>query len=175
MRRAVLLLLILVTGPAALVAGPAAAERPKPGADAPRFTAPLLQGGQIDMSTYIGRNAVLLDFWSVYCVACVRKLPVLVDIYNRYEEKGLVAVGVNLDSFGTRRVRRFVNGLSYEIPFPIVVDRRREAGGRYGVSVLPTTVVIDREGKVIYYGVGYSPGDEAKLDDKVREALGLAR
>ncbi len=175
MRRAVLLLLIPVLGLLGPGAGAGAAERPVPGTEAPRFTAPLLQGGEIDMSTYIGRNAVLLDFWSVYCVACVRKLPVLVDIYNRYEGEGLVAVGVNLDSFGTRRVRRFVKGLSYEIPFPIAVDRKREAGGRYGVSVLPTTVVIDRQGKVIYYGVGYSPGDEAKLDDKVREALGLAR
>ncbi|GAB4249435.1 TlpA disulfide reductase family protein [Deferrisoma sp.] len=150
-----------------------AGKKPEPGDDAPVFTAPLLNGGDLDIAPHIGQNAILLDFWSIYCVACVQEMPHLVDIYNRYKDKGLVAVGVDLDSFGTKRVKKFVAGLDFQITYPIVVDKRREVAAKYGVSVLPTTVVIGRDGKILYYHVGYSPGDEAEIEEKIKEALGL--
>ncbi len=168
----VLVCLLLLAGPSWALFG--VSKRPQPGSEAPRFAAPLLRGGTFDLGTYLGKNPILLDFWSIYCVACLKEMPSLLDIYERYKDQGLVAVSVNLDSFGAKRVLRFVRGLKYEITFPIVIDKRREAGGRYGVSVLPTTVVIDREGKVLYYHVGYSPGDEKEIEAQVRKALGLA-
>lgn len=149
------------------------AGKPDVGDNAPGFKAPLLEGGEFDLGPHVGTSAVLLDFWSIYCVACVQEMPKLVDIFNRYKEDGLVAVGVDLDSFGTKRVQRFVKGLPFEITYPIVIDKRREVAGKYGVSVLPTTIVIDRAGKIIYYHVGYAPGDEVEIEEKVREALGI--
>ncbi len=148
-----------------------ASKRPDVGADAPRFTAPLLNGGEFDLGPYIGNNAIVLDFWSIYCVACIKEMPKLVDIFNRYRDKGLVVVGVDLDSFGTRRVIRFVKGLDFKVTYPLVVDKRREVASRYGVSVLPTTVIIGRSGKVLYYHVGYSPGDEKEIEEYVLKAL----
>jgi peroxiredoxin len=150
-----------------------ASEKPEVGSDAPRFTAPLLNGGDFDLGPLIGQKAILLEFWSIYCVACIQEMPKLVDIHNRYEEAGLETVGVDLDSFGTKRVVKFVKGLKFEVPYPIVVDKRREVAAKYGVSVLPTTIVIDKAGKVTYYHVGYAPGDEAEIEEKVREALGV--
>ena len=150
----------------------AMAERPASGDPAPSFTVPYLQSGEFDLGQYLGKEAILLDFWSIYCVSCMQEMPKLIDIYERYKDEGLVCVGVNLDSFGIKRVVRFVKGLDYEIPFPLVSDKRRAVAKAYGVSVLPATVVIDREGKVIYYHVGYAPGDEAEIEEKVREALG---
>ena len=70
-------------------------------------------------------------------------MPKLVDIHNRYKEAGLETVGVDLDSFGTKRVVKFVKGLEFEVTYPIVVDKRREVAAKYGVSVLPTTIIID--------------------------------
>ncbi len=171
MRTAMAMLLVvgLFVTPAHALFG--ASKRPEVGADAPRFTAPLLNGGEFDLGPYIGNNAILLDFWSIYCVACIKEMPKLVDIYNRYRDKGLVVVGVDLDSFGTRRVIRFVKGLDFKVTYPLVVDKRRQVAARYGVSVLPTTVVISRSGKVLYYHVGYSPGDEKEIEEYVRKAL----
>jgi thioredoxin-related protein len=78
---------------------------------------------------------------------------------------------VDLDSFGTKRVVKFVKGLDFQVTYPIVVDKRREVAARYGVSVLPTTIVIDRRGKVVYYHVGYAPGDEVEIEEVVKQAL----
>ena len=145
------------------------------GDDAPRFNAPLLEGGDFDLGPHIGQNAILLDFWSIYCVSCVQEMPKLVDIHNRYKDQGLVTIGVDLDSFGTKRVVKFVRGLDFEISYPIVVDKTRQVAARYGVSVLPTTVIIDRGGKVLYNHVGYAPGDEKEIEEKVKHALGSAQ
>jgi peroxiredoxin len=146
-------------------------EKPKVGDDAPRFNAPLLAGGDFDLGPYIGQKVILLDFWSIYCVSCVQEMPKLVDIHNRYKDQGLMTVGVDLDSFGTKRVVKFVKGLDFKVTYPIVVDKRREVAARYGVSVLPTTIVIDRGGKVFYHHVGYAPGDEVEIEEKVKHAL----
>ncbi len=147
-------------------------DKPQPGTSATSFIAPLLEGGDLDLGQHLGNDVILLDFWSIYCVACMEEMPKVVEIYERYKENGFVVVGVNLDSFGTKRVVRFVKGLEYTIPFPLVIDKRREVAGDYAVSVLPTTILIDRQGKVLDYHVGYAPGDEAKLEEKVKQALG---
>lgn len=145
--------------------------KPEIGGDAPRFTTKLLDGGDFDLGPHIGKSVIMIDFWSIYCVSCVQELPKLVDIHNRYADKGLMSIGIDLDSFGTKRVAKFIQGLGYEIPYPIAVDKSREVASKYGVSVLPTTILIGRDGKIIYFHVGYSPGDENEIEQKVVEAL----
>ncbi|MBI5017076.1 MAG: TlpA family protein disulfide reductase [Deltaproteobacteria bacterium] len=149
----------------------AAAERPRVGGDAPRFTAPLLDGGDFDLGPLIGQKAILLDFWSIYCVSCVQEMPKLAEISNRWGSQ-LAVVGIDLDSFGTKRVAQFVKGLAFKVPYPIVIDKSRQVAARYGVSVLPTTIVIDRQGRIHYYHVGYAPGDEKEIEEKVTSAVG---
>jgi thiol-disulfide isomerase/thioredoxin len=141
------------------------------GKPANTFKAPLLAGGDFDLSPYLGKKAILLDFWSIYCVACVQEMPQLVMLQNKYPEE-LAIVGVDLDSFGTKRVKKFVKRLRFKIPYPIVVDKRRKVAGIYSVSVLPTTIIIDKNQKIIYYHVGYKPGDEKEIEAKILEAIG---
>ena len=165
-----LVLTLVVASPSSALFG--SSDKPETGSDAPRFTAPLLTEGEFDLGPHLGKDAILLDFWSIYCVSCVQEMPRLVEIYDKYKDQGFVAVGVDLDSFGTKRVVKFVQGLDFKVSYPIVIDKQRQIAGKYGVSVLPTTIVIDREGKIIFYHVGYAPGDEAKIEDMVKQALG---
>lgn len=172
MRRLLCVVAFALLVPTAAWALFGASEKPEVGSDAPRFVAPLLEGGDFDLGPLIGQKVILLDFWSIYCVSCVQEMPKLVDIHNRYKDAGLATVGVDLDSFGTKRVVKFVEGLDFRVTYPIVVDKRREVAAKYGVSVLPTTIIIDKTGKVIYYHVGYAPGDEAEIEETVKQALG---
>ena len=140
------------------------------GSDAPRFGGSLLDGGEFDLGPLIGKKAVLLDFWSIFCVSCVQQMPKLVETSNRYPDQ-LVVVGIDLDSFGTKRVMQFIKGLDFKVTYPIVLDKTRQVAAKYGVSVLPTAVLIDKQGKILYYHVGYAPGDEAEIDDMVKKAV----
>lgn len=159
--------LLLRTGsPAAAVEG----APPPPGNGAPGFTAPLIDGGDFDLAPLLGNQVILLDFWSIYCVSCVQQLPALSALSGRYGSRVQV-VGVNLDSFGTRRVAQFVKGLEPAIPYPVVIDKNRQAAARYGVTELPTTVFIDRRGTIRGYHVGFVPGDEPALEQELMKAL----
>ena len=173
MRRLLCVLALALLVPTSSWAMFGTSKRPEVGSDAPSFSVPLLEGGDLDIGPLIGQKAILLDFWSIYCVSCVQAMPSLVDIHNRYKDAGLETIGVDLDSFGTKRVKKFVKGLKFELTYPILVDKRRKMAAKYGVSVLPTLVIIDKAGKVIFYHVGYSPGDEVEVEEKVKEALGV--
>lgn len=165
---AIVLMLVLVVCPWTALG----ADNAMIGQKAPVFQEELLSGGEFDLTPNIGKKVVMLDFWSIYCVSCVQEMPHLAKIATKYPND-LLVVGVDLDSFGTNRVKQFVDKLDFKIPYPIVVDKRRKVAGMYSVSVLPTTIIIDKEGKITYFHVGYKPGDETEIENKVKAAAGI--
>lgn len=137
---------------------------------APTFKEALLEGGEFDLAPHLTKKVIMLDYWSIYCVSCVQEMPHLAKIQTKYPDD-LIVVGVDLDSFGSARVKKFVDKLDFKIPYPIVVDKRRKVAGLFSVSVLPTTIIIDKTGKIVFYHVGYKPGDEVEIDKRVKEAI----
>ena len=143
----------------------------KEGDVAPAFTGVDLQGVTHNLQDHIGKDVIMLDFWSIYCVSCVQEMPKLVDLYNKYKDQGFVAFGIDLDSFSVRRVKRFVDGLNYDVSYPIIVDRKREIAGAYKVGMLPTTLFIGKDGKVKLFHIGYKPGNEDEFEDLLKKLL----
>ncbi len=141
------------------------------GAKAPDFSGVDLNNNKISFSDLLGKKVVLLDFWSIYCSSCIEEMPRLIEIYNEFKDKGLIVLGINMDSFGMRRVIKFIQGLNYEIPYPIIIDKKREIATAFKAMVLPTNVVIDGTGTIRLYHVGYKKGDEKKIRDVVVKAL----
>jgi thiol-disulfide isomerase/thioredoxin len=123
------------------------------------------------LENMLKEGPVLLDFWSIYCVACIQELPSVIELYEKYRGDGLRVLAINLDSFGARRVKRFIAGMKFTIPFPVIIDKKREIAMGYKISVLPTTVLIGKRGKIEMYHIGYIPGDEELLETKIKEAL----
>lgn len=167
MRRPVLPLLALL----ALLCGllpPANAAGP--GQVAPTFALPTLDGAQFDLASQAGKKVVVLDWWSINCTSCVQEIPTLIDIANRYQ-KDVQVIGMNVDSFILKRVQRFLQTQSFKITYPIVIDAGLVVMKKYGSSILPTTVVIDKKGKIVFSHVGYKPGDEAAIEDAIKKAV----
>ncbi len=143
----------------------------KEGDPAPMFTGQTIDNQPIDFARMKGKKVVMLDFWSIYCASCIEEMPRLVEIYNEFKDKGLVIIGVNLDSFGTHRVAKFMQGMETRINFPVIIDKDRKVATSFNAMVLPTTLLIDASGKVRYYHVGYKPGDEKQLRSVVAQAV----
>src|SRR5574341_2173436 len=118
-----------------------------------------------------GKKVVILDFWSIYCASCIEEMPKLIELYNEYKDKGLLVVGVNLDSFGTHRVVKFMNGMETKINFPVIIDKSRQVATSFNAMVLPTTLLIGADGKIRFYHVGYKQGDEKHLRTVVAYAV----
>lgn len=122
-------------------------------------------GSKMRLADLKGRP-VLLDFWASWCGPCGLVAPIVDRAAKRYESKGLVVMGVNIDDApGTIRAYASAKGLHY----PMVIDTDRQASSRYGVSQLPTLVLIDREGNVRAFMTGLV--DEAALNEILGAAM----
>lgn len=143
----------------------------KEGDPAPIFSGVTIDNQRIDFGQLKGKKVVILDFWSIYCASCIEEMPRLVEISNEFSKKGLQVIGVNLDSFGTHRVLKFMEGMETKINFPVVIDKTRQIATSFNAMVLPTTLLIDASGKIRFYHVGYKPGDEKKLREIVAQAV----
>lgn len=141
------------------------------GSLAPEFSGVDLNNNSIEYASLKGNNVVLLDFWSIYCASCVEEMPKLIEIYDDLKDQGLVMLGINLDSFGTRRVVKFIQGLEYTIPYPVIIDKKRVIATAFNAMVLPTTIVIDPLGEIKMYHVGYKSGDEKHIREAIESSL----
>ena len=143
----------------------------KEGADAPMFSGQTIDNQRLDYARLKGKKVVLIDFWSIYCASCIEEMPRLVELHNEFKDKGLVVIGVNLDSFGTHRVVRFMNSMETKINFPVIIDKNRQIAAAFSAMVLPTTIVIDVAGKVRFFHVGYKQGEEKQLRSIIGQAV----
>ncbi|MBI4425032.1 MAG: TlpA family protein disulfide reductase [Elusimicrobia bacterium] len=158
---------------AAVLWGLAAAScrRPEPKAPsnepAPDFQAKTLGGKALSLSGLKGK-VVLLDFWATWCGPCEDTIPHLVRTYGRLKDRGLEVVGISLDD-DAEDVPAFVR--SYGMKYPVVVDEEKSIMELYGVRSVPTTVLVDREGKVRERWLGAGPEIERELDDALLKLL----
>ncbi|MBB77881.1 MAG: hypothetical protein CL844_02630 [Crocinitomicaceae bacterium] len=93
---------------------------------------------------------VLLDFWASWCGPCRRENPTVVNLYNKYKDKGFTVMSVSLDKDLTKWLQAIEkDNLSWSNHVSDLKGWASKAGKEYGVSGIPFTVLIDREGKII--------------------------
>ena len=137
----------------------------------PHFSGKDLDGAMVDTKA-LASKLVLIDFWSVYCSSCIQEMPHVVTLYEKYKGRGLAVVGIDLDPMmPPAKVKKFLSGQSFPMPFPNVQDNKREIMGKLGVSMLPTTILVAPDGTVAMFHVGYKPGFEKELEEIVKKHL----
>jgi len=132
---------------------------------APDFVLKTLDNQEIALSKLRGK-VVLLDFWATWCGPCRESIPHLVQLHKTYEQKGLEVIGMSMDRGDVDTVRRFVK--SMDIPYSVVITPE-DVGRNYGVTGLPTTVLIDREGRIQEKIVGFSSAIAKQMVAKVED------
>lgn len=119
-------------------------------AEAPGIFLKTLDGGEHSPARQAGK-VVLVNFWATWCQPCVREMPSIERLYRKYKARGLEIVAVSLDQ-GGEEVRAFAG--KFGLTFPILLDPGHEARALYKVRGLPTTYLVDRQGRVAGYGIG---------------------
>ena len=136
------------------------------GGMAPDFALPAASGGNVRLSEHRG-EVVLLTFWSSQCSVCVSQLAALGQLQATYRSAGLVTLGVSVDD-DIKRARRFAT--EHAGRFPLLIDKRKSVSRAYRIEELPTTVMIDRRGRVRYLQTDFHGTDKAYVA-QVRELL----
>lgn len=137
------------------------------GRPAPDFALKSSTGDNLRLSEYRG-DVVMINFWATWCGPCRQEMPLLDDLYNRYQRVGFNLLGVNIDD-DSGRAMDMIRELG--VNFPVLFDARKEVSQMYDVDAMPVTVIVDREGTVRYVHQGYKPGYEEKYLDQVRSLL----
>jgi peroxiredoxin len=145
----------------------ASASSVGPGAPAPAFQLPAASGNPVGLADLKGQ-VVLINFWASWCGPCRQEMPVLEQMYRKYKTAGFTLLGVNVEPKSTDAVG-FLK--STPVSFPILFDTQSKVSTLYEVSGMPSTVIVDRKGKVRYIHHGYKPGDESEYLDQIRTLM----
>lgn len=137
------------------------------GKPAPDFALKSSTGENLRLSEYRG-DVVMINFWATWCGPCRQEMPLLDQLYTRYERVGFNLLGVNIDD-DSNRAMDMIRELG--VNFPVLFDARKEVSKLYDVDAMPVTVLVDRTGNVRYVHQGYKPGYEEKYLDQVRSLL----
>jgi peroxiredoxin len=148
---------------AAALALPALAADPT-GSPAPTFTLSARGGSNISLAQYKGQ-VVMLNFWASWCGPCRQEMPLLESIYKKYSRLGFTLIGVNVEP-DSNAANEWLK--QTPVSFPILYDKESKVSRMYDVAGMPSTVIIDRTGKVRMLHRGYKPGDENEYLDSVR-------
>ena len=148
---------------AAALALPALAVNPT-GSPAPQFTLGSRAGQSVSLAQYKGQ-VVMLNFWASWCGPCRQEMPLLESIYKKYNRLGFTMIGVNVEP-DSNAANEWLKATP--VSFPILYDKDSRVSKMYDVAGMPSTVIIDRTGKVRVLHRGYKPGDENEYLDSIR-------
>lgn len=135
-------------------------------------TAPDLRGEEYRVSDRAGQVRIV-DFWATWCEPCREQFPVLELLARAHQDEGLTVYAVAVDE-DQAQVAAFLE--TTPLPFTVLWDKGGSRHGeRLGIERLPTTLLVDRAGRVRFVHQGYRPKDAERLDREVRELLNEPR
>lgn len=132
------------------------------------FLAPArLPAAELDFARYHGR-VVVLDFWASWCKPCRQSIPWLNEMRSRYAAQGLTVVGVNVDA-QRADAEKFLRETPVE--FELFFDPRGDLARKYALQGMPSTLVFDRDGKLIATHLGFQVAKKDVRETELRNLL----
>ena len=146
---------------------PAAHANIAPSTTAPDFTLRSLNGPNLRLKEQRGK-VVLVNFWATWCAPCREEMPQLNKLFDKYRASGFNLLGVNVDE-DSRNAAGIASQLG--VKFPVLLDSDQAVSKLYALSAMPSTLLIDRDGRLRFSHAGYRPGYELEYDRQIRNLL----
>jgi peroxiredoxin len=128
---------------------------------APDFTLKDAKGAPVKLSDFTGK-VVLLNFWATWCGPCKIEIPWFVQFEKAYRDRGFITLGISMDADGWNAIKPFVSQTGINYPVIIGTDHLAELYG--GIDSLPSTFLIDREGRIAFVHLGLVPRNDYEAE-----------
>ena len=136
--------------------------------DAPTLKLLDIDDEVVDLKTLKGK-VVIINFWATWCPPCRREMPSLQRLYNKISNKNVVVLAVDVGE-SAEKVDDYLSNISPEVTFQALLDSRSDAMMRWKVRGLPSTFIVNKQGKVVYKAIG---GREFDSDGIVKQIMNL--
>ena len=163
-----LVALALAAAIATAVPVEAAVDHAVVGQPAPAFNLPGV-AGKVNLAALRGK-VVYLDFWASWCAPCKESFPWLNEMQAKYGASGFAVVAVNVDAKPAD-----AEGFLSQVPakFTLAFDPNGETPGRYQAKGMPSSFLIDRDGRIVSAHTGFRADQKVALEGKIRHTLGM--
>ncbi|MEX2112214.1 MAG: DUF2092 domain-containing protein [Pirellulales bacterium] len=138
------------------------------GKPAPAIDLELLDGGKLDLASYKDKNVVILDFWATWCGPCVRAMPIIDKVAEKYKDQGVLLFAVNIQEMPDE-IKKFLADAELEVA--VALDTEGATAQAYLANAIPQTVIVGKDGSVQVVKIGALPDLEASLDGDIESLL----
>ena len=117
-----------------------------------------------------GEKVVLLNIWATWCGPCRIEIPELEALHKKLAPEGFEVLGVSIDDPGADQIVRDFVGEQH-MTYPVVLDPRGRIADMFQTTVIPTSALIDRNGKIVWMHRGLVRANDPALNAALEEAL----
>ena len=142
-------------------------------AQLPAITLRSMDGKEVRTDTLSNNGKpIIIDFFATWCKPCNRELKAINEVSEDWqEETGVKLIAVSIDEAqNINKVKPMVDGFGW--PYEVLLDPNSDFRRALGIQMIPYTLIVDGQGKIVYKHNGYTDGAEEELIEKVRELVG---
>ncbi|HUG44644.1 MAG TPA: TlpA disulfide reductase family protein [Acidobacteriota bacterium] len=125
-----------------------------------------VEGETVSLDAFSDR-VLLVNFWATWCRPCLLEMPSMARLQEEFGERGLSIVSISDED--PKTVTRFLDRHPY--PFTFLIDRERILHSRFGVTVLPSSLLLDRKRRLVYPHQGFLQWDDEGIRRRIDRLL----
>jgi len=136
----------------------------------PNISLTLLNGDETELYTLLEAGPVLIDFWATWCAPCKKEMIYLNRYHDKYIKDGFSVLAVNTDSpRSISKVKSYIRSRKYS--FIVALDPNQQLAQQLNATLLPTSILVNQKGKIVWFHQGYIPGDEIEIEKQILSVL----
>ncbi|HIB06135.1 MAG TPA: TlpA family protein disulfide reductase [Candidatus Marinimicrobia bacterium] len=136
----------------------------------PNLRLKMLNGKYAKLHDYLKDGPMIIDFWATWCEPCKKQMRYLDLFHNHFKELGFKVLTVNTDTpKSMSKVKPYIRTKGFA--FHVAVDPNSQVYKKLKIQQMPTTIIIDQDGSVVYRHKGYVPGDEVGILKAITQLL----
>lgn len=134
------------------------------------FRLPDNQNKNTSFSELKGEKLTVIDFWATWCKPCIKAIPKLNKVYEKFKDQGVSFISINCD--GPRSIAKAVPmSNSLKIAYPLLLDINSDVKNQLNLAAFPTLIIVNEVGKIVYIHEGYADGYNEEITQALEKQL----